>query len=107
MKKIFKQVILPLLVFGIAIAGVFATNSSTMGVEQPSQPLYMGSFLYKDASGNCHKITPNPDPVTRNCTLINSGVKCTLLSFELFDGENIPGTDEWICTVPLYKRTIP
>lgn len=105
MKNIFKKAILPLLVFGIAIASVFATNSNKI-VEQPSQPVHTGPFLYYDAILlKCDEISENMD----NCTIVSTGVFCTLfsggISINLSTGSKV--NNEWICTVPLYERTIP
>lgn len=107
MKNIFKKAILPLLVFGIAIASVFATNSSTIVFEQPSQPLYTGAFFYKDTFGNCHKIIPEPNPVTMNCTLTNTAVVCTWSVTNAFSGQESSDPDSWVCLDLLYQRTIP
>lgn len=106
MKNIFKKAILPLLVFGIAIAGVFATNSSTMVVEQPSQPLYTGAFYHQGSDEyDCIEV-----PVTAtnmNCTLENTSLACTwITSDHIFASKLNPVTDEWECVIPLYKRTM-
>lgn len=103
MKNIFKKAILPLLVFGIAIAGVFATNSSVV-LEQPSQPLYTGVFYYQGTNPlDCIQIED------QNCTLVDTNVFCTWMQggvshnvyAKLIDDES------YSCTIPLYKRTIP
>lgn len=96
MKNIFKKAILPLLVFGIAIAGVFATNSS-MVLEQPSQPVYMGALYYKDALEQCHNTILDHDEL--NCTIVDTGVICTWLTLGII-------SEDMDCTIPLFKRTI-
>lgn len=105
MRNIFKKAILPLLVFGIAIAGVFATNSSVV-LDQPSQPLHTGSFYYKDIMDNCSQAIL--DAEIMDCTLVNTAVFCTWeespgVIFNLFAKKE----DLLICSTPLYKRTIP
>lgn len=104
MKNIFKKAILPLLVFGIAIAGVFATNSSVV-LDQPSQPVYTGFHYYQGLDEyDCIEITD-----VMNCTKVNTGVICTWeetpSTFHNLYAKEVDN-DLYPCSIQLYKRTV-
>ncbi|TDS56521.1 DUF6520 family protein [Myroides indicus] len=102
MKSILKKAILPVAVFGIAIAAAFATNNVK---KEQAQPIYTGTFYYQDLDEyDCMDIEVNLD-----CTLVNSGVLCTWQ-----EGANLHNVyakevddNSYSCSIPLYKRTVP
>lgn len=113
MKQFLKKALLPLAVFVVAVVSAFAMNtSSTSAAPEQFQPLYTGAFCYyHPMTGACTNV-PGINPTTQNCTLIETAITCII---------NIPGVGnvllrsctpdsanpgQWICTEPLYKRTV-
>lgn len=91
MKSILKKAILPVAVFGIAIATVFATNMN----KTVAEPLYEGAFYYHDA---CEEISVSPQVM--DCTIQSTSNICTWSFKDVY-----ASSDEGItCTIPLYQR---
>lgn len=95
MKSFFKKAILPVAVFGIAIAAAFATNMN----KAVAEPLYEGKFYYHDVAG-CQEIT-SVDPEIMDCTIQFTGNVCTWSAIDVYASSD----DGLTCTIPLYKRT--
>ena len=111
MKQFFKKALLPLAVFVVAVVSTFAMNTTSASVApELTQPLYTGPFCYlHPTTGDCINIVLNP--VTTNCTLINTGITCTVtipvLGNVLLRAciQYPQNSGIWICVAPLYRRT--
>ena len=114
MKQFLKKALLPLAVFVVAVVSAFAMNTpSRSAAPEQFQPLYTGAFCYiHPSTGACTNV-PSINPTTQNCTLVVTATTCTINIEGV--GNNIllrsctpdlahPG--QWLCTMPLYKRTV-
>lgn len=93
MKNILKKAILPVAVFGIAIATAFATNVN----KKVADPIYPGPFYFHDTCDEVSGVTPEQ----MNCQLQFSSSICTWSNNEKVYASSDDGMS---CTIPLYKR---
>ena len=112
MKQFVKKALLPLAVFVVAVVSAFAINTpSTSAAPEQIQPLYSGPFCYFHPTTGICTNQPGLNPVTLDCTLINTQIQCTIV----IQGANVllracmespPNSGIWNCVMPLFKRTM-
>ena len=115
MKQFLKKKLLPLALFVVAVVSVFAMNTpSTLAASEQFQPLYTGTFCYyHPITGSCTKAL-GLIAVNVNCTLASeSGIVCVYSIPDVGSvilkscTQDLANPGSWICTLPLYKRTVP
>lgn len=112
MKQFVKKALLPLAVFVVAIVSAFAMNTpSTSAAPEQFQPLYTGEFCYFHPTTGACTNKPNLNPVTMDCTLVETPFLCTIIKHGVIVRlractPDLAHPGQWICVAPLYKRTV-